>query len=83
LRSSRHGTRAGRPTWWQADLVADRRPRRPGLPLRPESEPQDIVFLIRTADVSDPDLAFLIDLYNAFGAVRTGAGDNFENAGAD
>lgn len=43
---------------------------RPRTPASPES--QDAVFLIRIADVSDPDRAFLIDLWNAFGAVRTG-----------
>ena len=34
-------------------------------------EPDDIVFLIRIADVSDPTAVFLIDLWNAFGAVRS------------
>jgi hypothetical protein len=34
------------------------------------TEPDDIVFLIRIADVSDPAFGFLIDLWNAFGAVR-------------
>src|SRR5262249_2442231 len=36
------------------------------------AEPNDTVFLIRVADVSDPDRGFLIDLWNAFGAVRSG-----------
>jgi len=42
------------------------------LPASCSNEPGDIVFLIRIADVSDPARAFLIDLYNAFGAVRIG-----------
>ncbi len=46
------------------------------LPASCTGEPGDIVFLIRIADVSDPDRAFLIDLYNAFGAVRIGPGDS-------
>ena len=33
-------------------------------------EPEDIAFLIRIADVSDPSGAGLIDLWNAFGATR-------------
>jgi len=33
-------------------------------------EPEDIAFLIRIADVSDPAGAGLIDLWNAFGATR-------------
>ena len=41
------------------------------LPVSCTAEPDDIVFLIRVADVSDPQLEFLIDMYNAFGAVRT------------
>jgi hypothetical protein len=45
------------------------------LPASCTDEPGDIVFLIRIADVSDPDRAFLIDLWNAFGAVRAGAGE--------
>ncbi len=40
------------------------------LPLSCINEPEDIVFLIRIADVSDPNAGFLIDLWNAFGAVR-------------
>jgi hypothetical protein len=42
------------------------------LPASCAAEPNDIVFLIRIADVSDPDRGFLIDLYNAFGASRSG-----------
>lgn len=38
------------------------------LPASCTDEPEDIVFLIRIADVSDAE--FLIDLWNAFGAVR-------------
>ncbi len=45
------------------------------LPASCSAEPNDIVFLIRIADVSDPDRAFLIDLYNAFGAGRVGGSD--------
>jgi hypothetical protein len=41
------------------------------LPVSCTAEPNDIVFLIRIADVSDPDRGFLIDMWNAFGAVRT------------
>ena len=41
------------------------------LPASCVNEPEDIVFLIRIADVADPDRAFLIDLWNAFGAIRT------------
>jgi hypothetical protein len=41
------------------------------LPVSCTAEPDDIVFLIRVADVSDPHFEFLIDMYNAFGAVRT------------
>jgi hypothetical protein len=44
------------------------------LPASCSNEPGDVVFLIRIADVSDPARAFLIDLYNAFGAVRIGPG---------
>jgi hypothetical protein len=42
------------------------------LPASCAAEPGDVVFLIRIADVSDPDHAELVDLWNAFGAVRTG-----------
>jgi hypothetical protein len=35
------------------------------------AEPDDIVFLIRIADVELPQAEFLIDLWNAFGAIRT------------
>ena len=48
------------------------------LPASCTAEPQDIVFLIRIADVSDPDRTFLVDLWNAFGAVRTGPGNSSE-----
>jgi hypothetical protein len=41
------------------------------LPPSCTDEPDDIVFLIRIVDVSDPNAVFLIDLWNAFGAVRT------------
>jgi hypothetical protein len=41
------------------------------LPASCAAEPNDIVFLIRIADVSDPDRGFPIDMWNAFGAVRT------------
>jgi hypothetical protein len=44
------------------------------LPVSCSNEPDDIVFLIRIADVSDPDFAALVDLWNAFGAVRVLAG---------
>jgi hypothetical protein len=53
------------------------------LPASCKAEPNDVVFLIRVADVSDPDRAFLIDLWNAFGAARTGPGDSFENGAAE
>jgi hypothetical protein len=43
------------------------------LPASCTAEPGDIVFLIRIADVSDPDHANLIDLWNGFGAIRTGS----------
>jgi hypothetical protein len=46
------------------------------LPASCSNEPGDVVFLIRIADVSDPARAFLIDLYNAFGAVRIGPGSS-------
>jgi hypothetical protein len=42
------------------------------LPASCAAEPNDTVFLIRIADVSNPDHGFLIDLWNAFGAVRSG-----------
>jgi hypothetical protein len=45
------------------------------LPASCKAEPNDTVFLIRVADVSDPDRGFLIDLWNAFGAVRGGGND--------
>jgi hypothetical protein len=38
------------------------------LPESCTSEPEDIVFLIRIAEADEP---LLIDLWNAFGAVRT------------
>jgi hypothetical protein len=50
------------------------------LPASCAAEPDDIVFLIRIADVSDPDRAFLVDLWNAFGAVRS---DGSEGDGSD
>ena len=34
------------------------------------AEPDDTIFLIRIAAVSDPDIGFVIDRWNAFGAVR-------------
>ena len=46
------------------------------MPASCAAEPNDIVFLIRIADVSDPDRGFLIDLWNAFGAVRSGGGSS-------
>ncbi|HTO74616.1 MAG TPA: hypothetical protein VMQ61_00955 [Thermoanaerobaculia bacterium] len=46
------------------------------LPVSCLNEPGDIVFLIRIADVSDPDRGFLIDEWNAFGAVRTNKDDD-------
>ena len=42
------------------------------LPSSCADEPGDIVFLIRVAEVNDPNRAFLIDMWNAFGAVRAG-----------
>ena len=45
------------------------------LPSSCTDEPGDIVFLIRVAEVSDPAREFLIDLWNAFGAVRAVAGE--------
>jgi hypothetical protein len=42
------------------------------LPVSCTAEPGDTVFLIRIADVSDPDHDDLIDDWNAFGAVRSG-----------
>lgn len=45
------------------------------LPASCLAEPDDIDFLIRIADVGDPDRAFLIDMYNAFGALRVGPGE--------
>ena len=41
------------------------------LPASCVDEPGDIVFLIRIADVSDPEREALIDSWNAFGAVRS------------
>jgi hypothetical protein len=49
------------------------------LPASCAAEPNDIVFLIRIADVSDEDHGFLIDLWNAFGAVRTGGGTSLDS----
>ena len=46
------------------------------LPASCLNEPGDIVFLVRIADVSDPSRAFLIDGWNAFGAVRTSRDDD-------
>jgi hypothetical protein len=40
------------------------------LPASCTDEPEDIAFLIRIADVSNPNSAGLIDLWNAFGAAR-------------
>lgn len=45
------------------------------LPSSCTDEPGDIVFLIRIAEVNDPETEFLIDLWNAFGAVRAVAGE--------
>ena len=53
------------------------------LPASCTAEPNDTVFLIRVADVSDPDRGFLIDLYNAFGAVRTSGASSASDDGAD
>jgi len=46
------------------------------LPASCVNEPGDLVFLIRIADVSDPNRAGLIDEWNAFGAVRRGADES-------
>jgi len=46
------------------------------LPASCLNEPGDVVFLIRIADVSDPGRGFLIDQWNAFGAVRTNRDDD-------
>jgi hypothetical protein len=51
------------------------------LPASCAAEPNDTVFLIRIADVSDEEYGFLIDLYNAFGAVRTGGSSLASEAG--
>ena len=49
------------------------------LPPSCTDEPDDIVFLIRIADVSDPTAVFLIDLWNAFGAVRSSTSDDLDS----
>ena len=51
------------------------------LPPSCANEPGDLVFLIRIVDVADPSRGFLIDEWNAFGAVRNGPDDSEKGEG--